>query len=68
MAEHEGNYLRQCLDQGICPVCKQLIVEKFGSGKFEDGVFCSLGCYGEWNKALLTRRHKNRVEKGNSDE
>jgi hypothetical protein len=68
MAENEEDYLRQCLEQGICPVCQQPIVKKFGSGQLKDGVFCSLDCYGEWHKASLMRRHQDRVQKGSSDE
>lgn len=68
MAEHEEEYLRQCLAQGVCPVCQHPIVKKFGSGQTKDGVFCSLDCYGEWHKAMLTRRHQDRVKKGSSDE
>lgn len=68
MAENEEDYLRQCLEQNICPVCQQPITKKFGSGQFKDGVFCSLDCYGEWHKALLMRRHQGRVQNGSSDE
>ena len=39
MAESEENYLRQCLERNICPVCQKLITKKFGSGQFKDGVF-----------------------------
>lgn len=68
MAENEEEYLRQCLEQAICPACRQPVTEKFGSGQLKDGVFCSLGCYGEWHKALLKRRHQDRVQKEGSDE
>lgn len=39
MAEIEEEYLRQCLEQNICPVCQQSITKKFGTGQFKDGVF-----------------------------
>lgn len=68
MAENEETYLRQCLEQNICPVCKSPIKEKFGSGQFKDGVFCSLDCYAKWNEALLLRRHHARLKKEKSDE
>ena len=68
MAENEEVYLRQCLEQNICPVCQQLIIKKHGSGQFKDGVFCSLKCYTEWNKALLIRQHQVKVQKSKSDE
>ena len=68
MAVNEEDYLRLCLEQNICPVCQKSITKKFGSGQFKDGVFCSLDCYGEWSKALLIRRHQDRVQKSKSDE
>ena len=68
MTENEGDYLRQCLAQNICPRCQNPITQKFGSGRSEDGVFCSLNCYGEWHKAILLRRHNARVKKGTSNE
>lgn len=68
MANKEEGYLRQCLEQNICPVCQQLITKKIGSGQLKDGAFCSLNCFTEWNKALLIRRHLDRVQKSKSDE
>jgi len=68
MAENEAEYLRQCLEQNICPVCQKAIAKKFGSGQLKDGVFCSMDCYAEWNKALLIRRHQDKVQKSKSDE
>ncbi|MES1981912.1 MAG: hypothetical protein V4443_05480 [Pseudomonadota bacterium] len=67
MAESEENYLRHCLEQNICPFCQQSIIRKFGSGQVNEGVFCSLNCYTEWNKALLIR-HQDRAQKSKSDE
>ena len=29
MAENEEEYLRQCLERNICPVCQQSITKKF---------------------------------------
>lgn len=68
MAEHEEDYLGQCLKKNICPTCQQTIAEKFGSGKTKDGVFCSLDCFTEWNKELLIRQHQDRVQKSKTDE
>ncbi|MHB1246309.1 MAG: hypothetical protein ACYCZH_07695 [Sulfuriferula sp.] len=68
MAENEEDYLRQCFERNVCPVCQQLITKKFGSGQFKDGVFCSLDCYAEWNKALLIRQHQDKVQKSKPDE
>ncbi|MDP1680219.1 MAG: hypothetical protein Q8L39_00395 [Burkholderiales bacterium] len=68
MAENEEDYLRQCLEQNICPVCQQPITKKFGSGEFKIGVFCSLDCFAKWNEAALIRRHQDRVQKNKSDE
>jgi len=68
MADNEEDYLRQCLEKNICPVCQQPIAKKFGSGQFKDGVFCSLDCYGKWNQGLLVRRHQDRVKKEKADE
>lgn len=68
MAENEEDYLRQCLEQNICPACQRPITKKVGSGQLKDGVFCSLDCYGKWHQALLMRRHQDRVKKGSSDE
>ena len=68
MAENEEDYLRQYLEQNICPVCQQLITKKFGSGEFKNGGFCSLDCYGKWNEALLIRRHQERMQKRKSNE
>jgi hypothetical protein len=68
MAENEEDYLRQCLDKNICPVCQQSITKKVGSGQFKDGVFCSLKCYAEWNKALLIRQHQTKAQNSKSNE
>ncbi len=68
MAEHEGNYLRQCLQAGICPACRKPTVTKYGTGRFEDGVFCSFDCSVEWHKAALIRRHEESRKQGAGDE
>ena len=68
MAEHEADYLRECLEQNICPTCKKAIEKKFGSGQVKDGVFCSLDCYGKWHSGQLLRRHESRKMKGDPDE
>lgn len=68
MAENEEGYLRQCLEQNICPVCQKPITQKVGSGQLKDGAFCSLDCYAKWSEALLIRRHQVRIQKSKSDE
>lgn len=68
MAENEEDYLRQCLEQSICPACQQPIVERVGSGRLKDGAFCSLACFTKWNEALLIRKHKDRMQKNKSNE
>jgi hypothetical protein len=62
MAEAEEQYLKQCLEQAICPTCQKALVDRIGSGRFSDGVFCSLACYGEWHSASLIRRHEIRMK------
>ena len=68
MAEKEGTYLAKCLQEGVCPKCRQALAQKYGSGRFEDGVFCSLDCYAEWHKGALIRRHEESGKKGPADE
>ena len=52
MAEREETYLRHCLERGVCPYCGGPLIEgtRVGTGQFEDGVFCSLGCQAEYYK------------------
>jgi hypothetical protein len=68
MAEDEADYLRQCVEQNNCPVCQQPIAKKLGTGRIQDGLFCSLDCYGKWNEKSLVRRHIERVKKGTTGE
>lgn len=68
MAEKEEAYLRECRDRGLCPACQQPIKSKLGSGQFGEGVFCSLGCYGDWHEGVLRRRHAGRLGKEDSNE
>ena len=68
MAADEEDYLRQCLERNVCPVCQKPITRKFGSGQLKDGVFCSLECHGKWHEVALLRRHNDRVQRGSSDE
>lgn len=68
MANKEDEYLRQCLEQNICPACRQTLTNKIGSGQFKDGVFCSSDCYTKWHAAELVRRHQERLQKSKSDE
>ncbi len=68
MVETEKEYIQRCLETNKCPVCQQPIDKKVGSGRLDDGVFCSLNCYTEWNKVLLIRRHQERMQKDKSNE
>jgi hypothetical protein len=60
----EKDYLKECLDKQVCPRCGKSIQEGtgIGSGKIAEGLFCSLGCYGEYYQGELLRRHKKRME------
>lgn len=68
MAENEEDYLHRCFEQRICPACQKPVAKEHGSGQIKDGVFCSLSCYGDWNKEELVRRHHDRMRKGVPDE
>jgi hypothetical protein len=68
MAETEHGYLEECGRRGLCPTCHEFIATRIGSGRQSDGTFCSLDCYGEWHRAVLIRRHTERVKKGRSSE
>lgn len=68
MAEHERNYLMQCLHEGICPTCRRPTVTKYGTGRFEDGVFCSFDCTAEWRKGALIRKHEESRKEGAANE
>lgn len=58
VAEHERNYLKQCLREGTCPTCHKPTGTKFGTGRLEDGVFCSFDCSVKWREAELIRKHR----------
>jgi hypothetical protein len=62
MAEMEDGYLAGCLAQGVCPVCKEPLGARVGSGRPKDGAFCSLTCYAQWHQAALAQRHKARMK------
>ncbi len=64
VAEQERNYLMQCLKRGVCPVCRQLTVTKYGTGRFEDGVFCSFECSVKWREGELIRKHQESQSRG----
>jgi len=68
VAEHEENYLAQCLQAGICPACTKATVTKYGTGRFEDGVFCSFDCYTKWHAGALIRKHQDSGKQGAGDE
>ena len=68
MAETEQKYLAQCRANGICAACHNELVQRIGSGKLGDGVFCSLACYANWHSASLVERHKMRTMRSSHDE
>ena len=63
MAENEKNYLQECLQKNICPTCQKTLYNKVGSGKLNEGTFCSLDCNAKWHEASLIRRHQARLKK-----
>jgi len=68
MAENEEDYLRQCLERNICPVCQQMMIKKFGSGQFKRRRVLFVELPRKMDKALLIRRHQDRVQKSKFDE
>lgn len=68
MAEDQQEYLRECLDRGICPVCHKKIEKKVGTGRIGNGVFCSLTCCAKWEGPSLVRRHQDSMQKRKLDE
>lgn len=65
VAEHERNYLMQCLHEGVCPACRKPTITKYGTGRFEDGVFCSFDCSVKWREGELIRKHQESQSRGN---
>jgi hypothetical protein len=63
MAEAEQKYLAQCRTNGVCPACHGELSQRIGSGKLDDGVFCSLDCYASWHRASLVQRHKMQTQR-----
>ena len=65
MAEDERAYLLRCYEEQICPHCKSTLAEtgRYGPGRREDGVFCSMNCYALYNKRELVERHIERLKK-----
>jgi hypothetical protein len=61
MAEIEQRYLARCRANGICPACHNGLAQRIGSGKLDDGIFCSLACYAKWHSASLVQRHRMRT-------
>jgi hypothetical protein len=62
MAETEEAYLQECLSEGVCPTCKEPLVDRVGSGRNNDGTFCSLDCYAKWHERELVKRHFERLK------
>lgn len=67
MAETEKEYLLRCNAQGICPKCGEPVTSgnAVGSGRLENGRFCSLDCYGSYYQQELKDRHEQRLRNGN---
>ena len=64
MAESEKAYLLRCYEQGICPCCGKPVESgtPVGSGKKDEGRFCSLSCQAEYHQREFVERHKKRLE------
>ena len=62
----EENYLKDCLEKGICPFCKQVLPENgsLGTGQQRKGKFCNLTCY----TTYYERELRERLGKGPSGE
>ena len=58
VADHERKLLLKCAEDGVCPLCGKPTIEKVGSGRVEDGVFCSLDCVAKWRGAELVRKYQ----------
>lgn len=60
----EERFLLECWAQNVRPQCSKQIPEgkRVGSGKKSDGGFCSLDCYGEYQKKRLMEKHKNLMD------
>jgi hypothetical protein len=63
MAETEQAYLRRCYEEGICPLCGKSVEagDPVGSGKIDEGRFCSLGCYAKYKQRELIEHHRQRL-------
>lgn len=60
----ETSYLLELWDKNICPSCGQLIPEgkRIGSGKKDEGGFCSMDCLVQFQGATLIERAKKVAE------
>lgn len=58
MDENIQIWIRTCLDRGICPQCQMPIAQYkgVGSGKLDEGLFCSLDCFGRFYKKDLEKK------------
>jgi len=49
--------LREARARGECPQCRENVVEGFGTGRLEDGIFCRLECFVAF-RTELARQHR----------
>jgi hypothetical protein len=64
MAISEETFLLDCWDRVICPYCRTTFppTQRVGSGKKQEGGFCSLGCYAKYYELTLAERHQHRLK------
>jgi hypothetical protein len=58
MDSSEEHYLRDCLEKGICPFCKNMLPRDggVGTGQMRKGKFCNLTCYAKYYELELQER------------
>jgi hypothetical protein len=60
----EAEYLLELWEQNLCPFCGKFIPEgtRVGSGRKNEGGFCSLRCYGDYYALELAQRARRALE------
>jgi len=63
MAVTEESFLLDCWERGVCAYCKKTFPasSRVGSGKKQEGGFCSLRCFAEYHKLTLAEKHQRRM-------
>ena len=58
----ETVYLKHCLERKKCPYCGRDLVDgqRVGTGRFDDGVFCSLDCFAKYSQSDFSTRPQRR--------